>query len=72
LLRALRQDDAPSVRRAAAWALGQIHARDGVDELEATVEEVAQERDERMHFRLLGPMPAYHFIGTEAEEPAAA
>jgi hypothetical protein len=45
-------------------------ARDGVEELEKTVEEVGQERGERMHFKLLGPMPAYHFL--EAEEPAAA
>jgi Gas vesicle synthesis protein GvpL/GvpF len=44
--------------------------RDRIDDLEAAVEEVAQERAERMHFKLLGPMPAYHFI--ETEEPAAA
>jgi hypothetical protein len=45
-------------------------ARDGVEELEKAVEEVAEPRSERMHFRLIGPMPAYHFI--ETEEPAAA
>jgi hypothetical protein len=45
-------------------------ARDGIEELEAAVEEVAQDRSERMHFRLLGPMPAYHFL--EVEEAAAA
>src|SRR5215211_905504 len=43
--------------------------RDGVEKLEQAVEEVAKERDE-MHFKLIGPMPAYHFI--ETEEPAAA
>jgi Gas vesicle synthesis protein GvpL/GvpF len=37
-------------------------------EFEDAVEEVAQERQERMSFRLLGPMPAYNFI--DVEEPA--
>jgi hypothetical protein len=38
------------------------------EEFEDTVEEVAQERQERMRFRLLGPMPVYNFI--DVEEPA--
>jgi Gas vesicle synthesis protein GvpL/GvpF len=38
------------------------------EEFEGKVEEVAEELSERMHFRLLGPMPAYHFI--DLEEPA--
>jgi hypothetical protein len=42
--------------------------RDRQDEFESTVEEVAEERSERMRFRLLGPMPAYDFI--DVEEPA--
>lgn len=37
-------------------------------EFEEAVEEVARERRERIHFRLLGPMPAYNFL--EVEEPA--
>jgi Gas vesicle synthesis protein GvpL/GvpF len=42
--------------------------RDRRQEFEETLEEVAQERQERMSFRLLGPMPAYNFI--DVEEPA--
>jgi hypothetical protein len=42
--------------------------RDRQQEFEDAVEEVAQERQERMRFRLLGPMPAYNFI--DIEEPA--
>lgn len=42
--------------------------RDRQQEFEDAVEEVAQERQERMNFRLLGPMPAYNFI--DIEEPA--
>jgi hypothetical protein len=42
--------------------------RDQVGELDLTLEEVAQERAELMRFRLIGPMPAYHFI--EFQEPA--
>jgi hypothetical protein len=42
--------------------------RDRQEEFEDTVEEVAQERQERMRFRLLGPMPVYNFI--DVEEPA--
>jgi hypothetical protein len=42
--------------------------RDRRQEFEDAVEEVAQERQERMSFRLLGPMPAYSFI--DVEEPA--
>jgi hypothetical protein len=42
--------------------------RDRQQEFEEAVEEVAQERQERMRFRLLGPMPAYNFI--DVEEPA--
>jgi hypothetical protein len=42
--------------------------RDRQEEFESTLEEVAEERSERMRFRLLGPMPAYDFI--DVEEPA--
>ena len=42
--------------------------RDRQEEFEDTVEEVAQERQDRMRFRLLGPMPVYNFI--DVEEPA--
>jgi Gas vesicle synthesis protein GvpL/GvpF len=42
--------------------------RKRTEEFEAAVDEVAEARSERMHFRLLGPMPAYHFL--EAEQPA--
>jgi hypothetical protein len=45
-------------------------ARDRLEDVEAVVEEVATERAERMHFKLLGPMPAYHFIDTEEPAPA--
>jgi hypothetical protein len=34
-------------------------------EFEEAVEEVADERQERMRFRLLGPMPPYNFIAAE-------
>jgi hypothetical protein len=37
--------------------------RERQQELEEAVEEVADERQERMRFRLLGPMPPYNFIG---------
>ena len=46
--------------------------RGRIEELESAVEEVAAERAERMHFKLLGPMPAYHFLEAAAEAPAAA
>jgi hypothetical protein len=36
--------------------------RDRQEEFERAVEEVADERRDRMRFRLLGPMPAYNFI----------
>jgi hypothetical protein len=42
--------------------------RDRQEEFERAVEEVAEERGERMRFRLLGPMPPYNFI--EAKEAA--
>ena len=42
--------------------------RDRRQQFEDAVEEVAEERQERMRFRLLGPMPAYNFI--DVEEPA--
>jgi hypothetical protein len=42
--------------------------RDRQQEFEDAVEEVAQERQERLRFRLLGPMPAYNFV--DIEEPA--
>jgi gas vesicle protein GvpL/GvpF len=40
--------------------------RDRVEEFDATLEEIAQERVNLIGFRLLGPMPAYNFI----QEPA--
>jgi Gas vesicle synthesis protein GvpL/GvpF len=42
--------------------------RSRLSEFDATLEEIASERLDRMHFRLLGPMPAYHFVSWE--EPA--
>jgi hypothetical protein len=42
--------------------------RDRLSEFDATLEEVAAERLDLMSFRLLGPMPAYHFVSWE--EPA--
>jgi hypothetical protein len=42
--------------------------RDRQEEFERAVEEVAEERGDRMRFRLLGPMPPYNFI--EAKEAA--
>jgi hypothetical protein len=42
--------------------------RERQQEFEEAVDEVAQERQERLRFRLLGPMPAYSFL--EVEEPA--
>ena len=38
------------------------------NQFEEAVEELAEERRERMHFKLLGPMPVYHFV--DAGEPA--
>ena len=43
---------------------------DRIEELEAAVDELAEERGERMNFRLIGSMPAYHFIDT-GEQAAA-
>ena len=42
--------------------------RDQLGEFDATLEGIAEERAELMRFRLIGPMPAYHFI--EFQEPA--
>jgi hypothetical protein len=42
--------------------------RERQHEFEGAVEEVAKERQERMRFRLLGPMPPYNFI--DVEQPA--
>jgi hypothetical protein len=42
--------------------------RKRVDEFESAVDEIASDQGERMRFRLLGPLPAYHFV--DAEEPA--
>lgn len=39
--------------------------RDAQQDFEQALEEVAQERQDRMTFRLLGPMPAYSFVGAE-------
>jgi hypothetical protein len=38
------------------------------DELEAAIDEVAGSRQERMRFRLLGPMPAYSFVGQLSQD----
>lgn len=40
-------------------------ARGRLDEFEAAVEEIAEEGLARMHFVLLGPMPAYSFLDTQ-------
>jgi hypothetical protein len=42
--------------------------RDRLEEFDAALNELAQERVELMRFRLLGPMPAYNFI--DLKEPA--
>lgn len=42
--------------------------RKHVEEFESAVEEIASDQGERMRFRLLGPLPAYHFV--DSEEPA--
>jgi hypothetical protein len=42
--------------------VGFLLPRDRIEELDATLEEIAQERAELMRFRLLGPMPPYSFI----------
>jgi hypothetical protein len=42
--------------------------RDRIQEFEDAVAQVADERQERMHLTLLGPMPVYNFI--DLEEPA--
>jgi Gas vesicle synthesis protein GvpL/GvpF len=42
--------------------------RSRLSELNDALEEIAQARQDLMHFRLLGPMPAYHFVS--GEEPA--
>jgi hypothetical protein len=39
--------------------------RGRLSEFDATLEEIAQEQLELMEFRLLGPMPAYHFVSWE-------
>jgi Gas vesicle synthesis protein GvpL/GvpF len=43
-------------------------ARDGLDEFEAAVDELASERLGRLRFVLYGPMPAYSFL--DLQEPA--
>ena len=42
--------------------------RKQLDAFEDAVDEVAKSREKLMRFKLLGPMPAYHF--TDVEEPA--
>jgi len=42
--------------------------REKLDAFEDAIDEAAKAREELMQFRLLGPMPAYHF--TDVEEPA--
>lgn len=42
--------------------------RDRIEEFEEAVDEVAHQRQGRMHFTLLGPMPVFNFL--EVEEPA--
>ena len=44
--------------------------RDAIGDLEKATEEIASEQGELMRFRLLGPMPAYHFLQADAEQPA--
>jgi hypothetical protein len=44
--------------------------RDQTAEFDLTLEQLAQERNELMRFRLLGPMPVYNFI--DFQEPAPA
>ena len=39
--------------------------RDRLEEFEGTLESVAEDRLKLMSFKLLGPMPAYHFIDLE-------
>lgn len=39
--------------------------RERREEFEQAVDAVAEERADRMHFRLLGPMPAYNFIDVQ-------
>lgn len=46
--------------------------RDRLDEVEQALEEIAEDRSDRMHFKLLGPMPVFHFLGDESEQPANA
>jgi hypothetical protein len=41
-----------------------------LEEFEQAVEDVAEERADRMHFKLLGPMPAYNFLPTEEQAAA--
>ena len=43
-----------------------------IEEVEKAVEDIAADRGELMHFKLMGPMPPYHFLETEAQEPATA
>jgi hypothetical protein len=42
--------------------------RDRTEEFEEAVDQLSQERHDRMKFTLLGPMPAFNFL--EVEEPA--
>jgi hypothetical protein len=42
--------------------------RNRVQEFESAVDELASDQGERMRFKLLGPLPAYHFV--DVEEPA--
>lgn len=44
--------------------------RESRQEFEQAVDAVAEDRADRMHFRLLGPMPAYNFI--EVQQAASA
>lgn len=45
--------------------------RDRVGELEDAAEEIAGEQGELMRFRLLGPMPVYHFLESESRQQPA-
>jgi HEAT repeat protein len=45
LIRVLRQDNSPAVRRVAAWALGNVEARDGVT---ALIDALAKDSDSRV------------------------
>ena len=54
LIRVVRNDDSPAVRRVAAWALGNLEAREGVDALAQTLARDADARVREMSAWALG------------------